>query len=71
MISGVGGGSGSLDSCGAAQSMRIGPIAYEHVPFCFHALEVGSDGLLGFDFFKNFAWTFDYPDGKIVITPNA
>ena len=27
-------------------------------------------GLLGIDFLKHFNWTFDYPDGKLILTPN-
>ncbi len=59
--------------CSRIGNMSVGPVRYEHVLTCFGSdREWGSKGgLVGFDFLRHFNWTFDYPDGKLVLTPNG
>jgi predicted aspartyl protease len=57
--------------CGRISQILIGPYRYENSSVCF-ATNVGpTDGLVGFDFLRHFNWTFDYPDGKLILTPNG
>ncbi len=59
--------------CVRLTSMKVGPYAYTGVHTCFASSYVFSEdgGLIGFDFLKHFNWTFDYPDEKLVLTPNG
>jgi len=59
--------------CAKIMQLLVGPYRYENSTVCFAPSRVfGSDGgLIGFDFLQHFNWTFDYPDGKLVLTPNG
>src|SRR5471030_1435568 len=54
-------------------NMTVGPYRYEAARTCFGQANVfGHDGgLIGFDFMRHFNWTFDYPEEKLVLTPNG
>jgi hypothetical protein len=57
--------------CGRLSQILIGPYRYENSSVCF-ATNIGpADGLVGFDFLRHFNWTFNYPDGKLILTPNG
>ena len=56
--------------CGKLQRILVGPYRYENSSVCFIGWPP-SDGLVGFDFLRHFNWTFDYPDGKLILTPNG
>ncbi len=60
-------------SCVRLNSVKVGPYAYTGIHTCFgSAAAFGpDDGLIGFDFLRHFNWTFDYPDEKLVLTPNG
>jgi hypothetical protein len=58
-----------VDDCGQLESLELGPISYRPVPACKSDSFSHNDVLVGFDFFKNFNYVFDYPDGEILITP--
>ncbi|MBV9646890.1 MAG: retroviral-like aspartic protease family protein [Candidatus Eremiobacteraeota bacterium] len=69
-IGGVTGGY-EVDACGVLSSIEIGRITWQNPGACYSG-SVGTDeSLIGFDFLKNFNMTFDYPDGKIVMTKRA
>jgi hypothetical protein len=72
-VSGAGGDSQSLASCGHTGSLEMGPIRYEHVPVCFaKGVRFGKDGgIIGLDFLKHFDLTFDYPESSIYLTPTG
>jgi predicted aspartyl protease len=59
--------------CSRLNQIEIGPYRYQNVETCFASASVfGRDGgLIGFDFLKHFNWTFDYPESKLVLTPNG
>ncbi len=60
-------------SCVRLNNVKVGPYAYTGVHTCFGpSVAFGpDDGLIGFDFLRHFNWTFDYPDEKLVLTPNG
>ncbi len=60
-------------SCSRLNELVVGPYRYQNVETCFAAASVfGRDGgLIGFDFLRHFNWTFDYPEAKLVLTPNG
>lgn len=72
--SAIGGISGNyeIDRCGTIGSIDIGPIKYQNTRICFSRTfgdDFGHDAsLIGFHFLTNFNMTFDYPDGKIVLS---
>lgn len=70
---GVDGRSNGQVACSRLTQMRVGPYPYENAQVCFGDPNVYGvkDGLIGFDFLKHFNWTFDYPDGKLILTPNG
>ncbi len=59
--------------CSRLNLLEVGPYKYQNVETCFGGANVfGRDGgLIGFDFLKHFNWTFDYPESKLVLTPNG
>lgn len=59
--------------CSRLNEIAVGPYRYENVETCFASAKVfGADGgLIGFDFLRHFNWTFDYPEAKLVLTPNG
>jgi hypothetical protein len=59
--------------CVRLNEINIGPYRYQKALSCFAPNDAfGSDGgLIGFDFLRHFNWTFDYPHGKLVLTPNG
>ena len=61
------------EKCSRLTELQIGPYKYQNVETCFALPQVfGRDGgLIGFDFLKHFNWTFDYPESKLVLTPNG
>lgn len=71
----IGGISGSyeIDRCGTLGSIDIGPIKYQNTRICFSESfgnDFGHDAsLIGLQFLSNFNMTFDYPDGKIILSP--
>ena len=70
---GVDGSAPAPAPCARLSQLLVGPYRYENSVVCFASSRVfGSDGgLLGFDFLQHFNWTFDYPEGKFVLTPNG
>jgi len=70
---GVDGRSNGQVACSRLTQMKVGPYSYENAHVCFGDPGVygEKDGLIGFDFLKHFNWTFDYPDGKLILTPNG
>lgn len=55
--------------CGNIDSLTIGPITYAGQMACEWGF-AADDMLLGFDFLKHFDYVFDYPHGRIYMTPN-
>lgn len=60
-------------NCVRFNEIQIGPYRYQHALSCFAPNEAfgKSRGLIGFDFLKHSNWTFDYPHGQLVLTPNG
>ncbi len=57
------------EGCSALESLAIGPITYSDQEVC--GADFGSNYmLLGFDFLKRFDFVFDYPHGRMFLTPN-
>lgn len=58
--------------CVRLNEMQVGPYRYQKAASCFAPADVFSSdgGLIGFDFLRHFNWTFDYPHGAVVLTPN-
>ncbi len=73
VFGGVDGSAEGSAPCVRLNRVDVGPYGYENVPVCFGNPAVfGKDGgLVGFDFLRHFNWTFDYPEGKLVLTPNG
>jgi hypothetical protein len=59
--------------CARINLISVGPYRYENSRVCFGSPRVfgANGGLIGFDFLRHFNWTFDYPDGKVILTPNG
>jgi hypothetical protein len=57
------------EGCSSLESLAIGPITYSEQEACGAALG-SNDMLIGFDFLKRFDFVFDYPHGRIFLTPN-
>lgn len=55
--------------CGYIESLTIGPITYAGQSACEWGF-AGNDMLLGYDFLKHFDYVFDYPHGRMFMTPN-
>ena len=60
-------------NCVRLNEIQIGPYRYQKALSCFAPNDAfGVDGgLVGFDFLRHFNWTFDYPHGRVVLTPNG
>jgi hypothetical protein len=71
-LGGVDGTSPYPVPCTRLNHISVGPYPYENGRVCFGPVRAfgTKGGLLGFDFLKHFNWTFDYPDGKLILTPN-
>ena len=70
---GVDGGSAEPAKCVRLNEVQVGPYRYQKALSCFAPNDAfGLDGgLIGFDFLRHFNWTFDYPHGRVVLTPNG
>ncbi len=55
--------------CGTLESLTIGPITYADQAACEWGFP-SNDVLLGYDFLKHFDYVFDYPHGRMYMTPN-
>ncbi len=55
--------------CGNLDSLTIGPITYADQAACEWGFP-SNDVLLGYDFLKHFDYVFDYPHGRMFMTPN-
>ncbi|MGA8574632.1 MAG: pepsin/retropepsin-like aspartic protease family protein [Candidatus Cybelea sp.] len=58
-----------LEGCGNIDSLTIGPITYSQQAACISSFR-SNYILLGLDFLKRFDFVFDYPHGRIFLTPN-
>jgi predicted aspartyl protease len=69
---GVDGAGAEPAKCVRLNEIMIGPYRYQKALSCFAPNDAfGLDGgLIGFDFLRHFNWTFDYPHGKVILTPN-
>ncbi|MBV8067863.1 MAG: aspartyl protease family protein [Candidatus Eremiobacteraeota bacterium] len=54
--------------CGNLESLTLGPIVYSGQSVCLD--NFGGDMLLGYDFLKHFDYVFDFPHGRMFLTPN-
>ena len=54
--------------CGILESLTIGPITYADQAACEWGFP-SNDVLLGYDFLKHFNYVFDYPHGRMFMTP--
>ncbi|MFN2459899.1 MAG: aspartyl protease family protein [Candidatus Velthaea sp.] len=70
---GADGGAMQSAPCVRLNAINVGPYRYEQAATCFASPDAfGADGgLVGFDFLRHFNWTFDYPEAKLVLTPNG
>jgi hypothetical protein len=70
---GVDGTAAEPANCVRMNEIQVGPYRYQKALSCFAPNDAfGMDGgLIGFDFLRHFNWTFDYPHGKVVLTPNG
>ena len=70
---GVDGSSSEPARCVHFNEIQVGPYRYQKALSCFVQNDAfGLDGgLIGFDFLRHFNWTFDYPHGRVVLTPNG
>jgi Aspartyl protease len=55
--------------CGTLESLAIGPITYAGQGACEWRF-AGNYVLLGYDFLKHFDYVFDFPHGRMFMTPN-
>jgi hypothetical protein len=55
--------------CGYIESLTIGPITYAGQTACEFGF-AANYMLLGYDFLKHFDYVFDYPHGRMFMTPN-
>jgi hypothetical protein len=61
----------STSLCGNLESLTIGPITYSSRTACAWGMVFSTkDVLLGYDFLKHFDYVFDYPHGRMFMTPN-
>ena len=66
-VGGISGGA-EMKRCGTLQSIVIGPITYQATRACYTSSLARDESLVGIHFLKAFNITFDYPDGKLVLT---
>jgi hypothetical protein len=59
-----------FDGCANISTLSIGPIVYADESACEYGLSANYM-LLGFDFLKHFDFVFDYPHGRVFMTPNS
>lgn len=59
-----------LQGCSNLESLAIGPIVYSNQTACDTTFFASDMLLLGLDFLKRFDFVFDYPHGRIFLTPN-
>lgn len=59
-----------LRGCGNLESIAIGSIVYTNQTACVSSFFGPDSVLLGLDFLKRFDFVFDYPHGRIFLTPN-
>jgi hypothetical protein len=71
-LGGVDGTSAYPVPCMRLNHMSVGPYPFENGRVCFGPERAfgKKGGLIGIDFLRHFNWTFDYPDGKLILTPN-
>ncbi|HEY0383475.1 MAG TPA: retropepsin-like aspartic protease [Candidatus Elarobacter sp.] len=69
---GVDGAGAEPARCVRLNQISVGPYRYQNALSCFAPNDTfgAEGGLIGFDFLRHFNWTFDYPHGKMVLTPN-
>ena len=68
-MGGVSGGY-ELDECGRLDTLALGPIVHQDAATCKSGSFDGNNGLIGFDFLKNFASiTFDYQHSEMIFVP--
>jgi len=58
-----------FNGCANINSLSIGPIVYADQSACEYGMSANYM-LLGFDFLKHFDFVFDYPHGRMFMTPN-
>ncbi len=58
-----------FEGCANINTLAIGPFVYTGESACEYGMNA-NDMLLGFDFLKHFDFVFDYPHGRIFMTPN-
>lgn len=57
--------------CASVHSLTLGPITYAQQAGCDWGFPFNTkDVLLGYDFLKHFDFVFDYPQGRMYMTPN-
>lgn len=57
--------------CASVHSLTLGPITYNEQAGCEWGFPLNTkDVLLGYDFLKHFDYVFDYPQGRMYMTPN-
>jgi len=54
--------------CAVARRIDVGPFRHDNVSMCFAAR---AGAVLGLGFLRHYNWTFDYPEYKLVLTPNG
>jgi predicted aspartyl protease len=59
----------TFGGCASINTLSIGPITYADQSACEFGM-TGNYMLLGFDFLKHFDFVFDYPHGRMFMTPN-
>ncbi|HEX3671821.1 MAG TPA: retropepsin-like aspartic protease [Candidatus Cybelea sp.] len=59
-----------LRGCGNIESLAIGSIVYSNQTACVSSFFGSTSVLIGLDFLKRFDFVFDYPHGRIFLTPN-
>ncbi len=59
----------TFNGCANIDTLAIGPIVYTDESACQYGLSAAYM-LLGFDFLRHFDFVFDYPHGRMFMTPN-
>jgi predicted aspartyl protease len=68
IVAGVGGY--EVGECGSLDTVKLGPIVYDHPSTCKSQSFDGNDGLIGLDFLKGFDKIyFDYPHTQLILVP--
>jgi len=66
-MSGATGGQQELQ-CGELARIQMGLLNYDDAPACYLPDFAENEAIVGFDLLRHFNYTFDYPEGKIVMT---